>query len=87
MYGTERSEAIREVLDDKEYEKLKHILEVTENQLNEVSSLLFKVDKQGVNQKAIREHQIDMNAFLSKFHVCNLSMEQLSYCNNVQRNL
>ena len=39
-------QAIREVLDDKEYEKLKRILEVTENQLKEVSSLLIKVDKQ-----------------------------------------
>ena len=47
-------QAIREVLDDKEYEKLKRILEVTENQLKEVSSLLIKVDKQGVKHRCTR---------------------------------
>lgn len=49
-FSKKSEQAIREVLDDKEYEKLKHILEATENQLKEVSSLLITVDKQGVNQ-------------------------------------
>ena len=62
-------QAIREVLDDKEYEKLKHILEVTENQLKEVSSLLIKVDKQGVNQKSIRERCVNVCSELNKCYI------------------
>ena len=62
-------QAIREVLDDKEYEKLKHILEATENQLKEVSSLLITVDKQGVNQKSIRERCVNVCSELNKCYI------------------
>lgn len=75
-------QAIREVLDDKEYEKLKHILEVTENQLNEVSSLLFKVDKQGVNQKAIRESCIKVCSELNKCYISLPSGDSYSNIKN-----
>ena len=62
-------QAIREVLDDKEYEKLKHILEITENQLKEVSSLLIKIDKQGVTQKSIRERCVNVCNELNKCYI------------------
>ena len=75
-------QAIREVLDDKEYEKLKHILEVTENQLKEVSSLLIKVDKQGVNQKSIRERCVNVCSELNKCYISLPSGDSYSNIKN-----
>ena len=74
--------AIREVLDDKEYEKLKHILEATENQLKEVSSLLITVDKQGVNQKSIRERCVNVCSELNKCYISLPSGESYSNIKN-----
>ena len=74
--------AIREVLDDKEYEKLKHILEATENQLKEVSSLLITVDKQGVNQKSIRERCVNVCSELNKCYISLRSGESYSNIKN-----
>ena len=75
-------QAIREVLDDKEYEKLKRILEVTENQLKEVSSLLIKVDKQGVNQKSIRERCVNVCSELNKCYISLPSGDSYSNIKN-----
>ena len=75
-------QAIREVLDEKEYEKLKHILEVTENQLKEVSSLLIKVDKQGVNQKSIRERCVNVCSELNKCYISLPSGDSYSNIKN-----
>lgn len=75
-------QAIREVLDDKEYEKLKNILEVTENQLKEVSSLLIKVDKQGVNQKSIRERCVNVCSELNKCYISLPSGDSYSNIKN-----
>lgn len=75
-------QAIREVLDDKEYEKLKHILEATENQLKEVSSLLITVDKQGVNQKSIRERCVNVCSELNKCYISLPSGDSYSNIKN-----
>ena len=75
-------QAIREVLDDKEYEKLKHILEATENQLKEIGSLLNTVDKQGVNKKSIRERCV---AVCDELNKCYISLPSGSGYDNIKK--